>query len=297
MALSTTPFAASGAAKTASTRARTGGGGAEGDVEGNALPALAGAADALSELDAGAGELVAVSALERVDALLRVADGEEGAVEGFVGRFVLGAGAEAGEELVGETVGDVPLLGGGVLDFVEQEMIDAAVELVEDPGGAGFLEEGLGAGDEVAVVELVELALAVGVGLEGGAGEAQEGDSCFGAADGGAAGFDGEHAGLFGGEGFEQAGMFGGKRLAGEAVEGARLALLGGPAAEPLGPFAFALVGFGEPGDHVFDFALGGFAAADLDGPKGIAERGLLRPSDGFSHQGGFAGGGGTGGA
>ena len=87
------------------------------------------------------------------------------------------------------------------------------------------------------------------------------------------------------------------KRLAGEAVEGARLALLGGPAAEPLGPFAFALVGFGEPGDHVFDFALGGFAAADLDGPKGIAERGLFRPSDGFSHQGGFAGGGGTGGA
>ena len=147
-----------------------GGGGAEGDVERDALPALAGAADPFGELDAGAGELVAIGTLERVDALFGVTDGEEGAIRGRLVR----AGAEAGEELVGEAVGDMPLLGGGVLDLVEQEMVDAAVEFVEDPGGAGLLEEGLGAGDEVAVVELIELALAGVVGAQDRAGEAEQ---------------------------------------------------------------------------------------------------------------------------
>ena len=75
-------------------------------------------------------------ALEGVDRLLFVADGEDGPV-GFFAR----------EELPGQGAHDGPLLGGGVLGLVDQDVVDAAVQLVEHPGGGrarGQQVDGLG---------------------------------------------------------------------------------------------------------------------------------------------------------
>ncbi|MNI04992.1 hypothetical protein D3C73_579340 [compost metagenome] len=63
-------------------------------------------------------------ALEGVDRLLLVADGEDGAL-----------GALDGEELAGQGAHDGPLFGGGVLRLVDQDVVDAAVQLVQHPGG------------------------------------------------------------------------------------------------------------------------------------------------------------------
>src|SRR5690606_32611490 len=84
-------------------------------------------------------------ALEAEDRLLLVADGEDGAH--------LAAGAVAGEELLGEGLDHLPLAGTGVLGLVYQDVVEAAVELVEHPGGLRALEQLDGAGDQIVVVE------------------------------------------------------------------------------------------------------------------------------------------------
>ena len=105
-----------------------GGGGAEGDGEFGVAEGAFGGLDAGAHDGAPAVELGRVGALEGVDGLLAVTDGEDGA-----GAFT---GGVAGEELGGEGAGDGPLGGGGVLDFVEQEVVQPAIELEQDPGGA-----------------------------------------------------------------------------------------------------------------------------------------------------------------
>ena len=95
------------------------------------------------EAEAGAGGALAVEfelldqqlgprALEGVDRLLLVADHEHVALE-----QALGGLAGSGEELLGQGADDFPLLGSGVLGFVNEDMINPAVELVEHPGGHG----------------------------------------------------------------------------------------------------------------------------------------------------------------
>ena len=77
-------------------------------------------------MPAHAQERGGIGALEAEDRLLDVADGEDGA-------HVL-ARALAGEELLGERRHHPPLLGIGVLRLVDQDVVDAAVELVQHPG-------------------------------------------------------------------------------------------------------------------------------------------------------------------
>ena len=85
-------------------------------------------------------------ALEAVDRLLLVADGEQRA------EFV--ACALAGEELLGQALDDRPLRGVGVLRLVDQDVVDTAVDLVQHPGrGAGAREQVLRLDDEVVIVE------------------------------------------------------------------------------------------------------------------------------------------------
>ncbi len=83
--------------------------------------------------------------LERKDRLLFVADREQRAA---------GIGpAAARHELGRYSLNDLPLLRTGVLRLVDQDVIDAEVELVEHPGGRNDLEKRQRAVDQVIVVE------------------------------------------------------------------------------------------------------------------------------------------------
>ena len=71
-----------------------------------------------------------VSALKAEDRLLFIADGEDGprGVEEITGSL-------PGEEFFRELLHDLPLLGAGVLRLVDQDVIEATVQFVQDPGG------------------------------------------------------------------------------------------------------------------------------------------------------------------
>ncbi|GJE70237.1 hypothetical protein CHKEEEPN_1773 [Methylorubrum podarium] len=97
---------------------------------------------------AGQLELPRVGALEAVDRLLGVAHGEAGAGEA--------ARAFARRELGGQRAQDLPLLRVGVLRLVDEDVIDAAVELVQDPGRADPREQVEGLVDQVVEVEGAE---------------------------------------------------------------------------------------------------------------------------------------------
>ncbi len=116
---------------------------------------------------AAVAELGRVGALEAVDRLLLVADDEDRA------RNLARAGA--GEELARERLDHAPLRRARVLRLVDENVVDAAVEAPEHPGGgAGPGEQRLGAVDEVVEVEEAGRRLAGGEGGEPAAGEAVE---------------------------------------------------------------------------------------------------------------------------
>ena len=119
---------------------------AEGDVERDVAPALAQGLDARGEMLAQAQEGLGIGALEAVDRLLGIADGEDGAA--------LGAGALAGEELVGQRLHHLPLLGVGVLRLVDQDVVEPAIELEQHPGRhPRTLQQVAGAEHEIVVIE------------------------------------------------------------------------------------------------------------------------------------------------
>ena len=89
----------------------------------------------LPEFAADLAEPRRVRALETVDRLLLVADGEQ--------RAQLVAPAGAREKLRRQTLDDGPLRGIGVLRLVDEDVVDAAVDLEEHPG------RGIGARQEV----------------------------------------------------------------------------------------------------------------------------------------------------
>ena len=112
----------------------------------DAFPGRAGILDTAAELSAHGREGAGLDALEAVDRLFRVADGEDRA-QGVVP-------ALAGEEIRGERADDRPLPGVGVLGLVDQHMVDPAVQLVEHPErGIPVLDQPLHPGDQVVVVE------------------------------------------------------------------------------------------------------------------------------------------------
>ena len=65
-------------------------------------------------------------ALKREDRLLLVADREDGALDAA-------AGAGAGREIFGDVRDDLPLSWAGVLRLVDQDVVDALIELVVNP--------------------------------------------------------------------------------------------------------------------------------------------------------------------
>src|SRR5262249_16449342 len=84
-------------------------------------------------------------ALKREDRLLLIADREDRAPDA--------ARPGAGEELARDPPYDFPLLRAGVLRFIDQDMVDAGVELVIHPGGAILGEQHEGLVDQVVIVE------------------------------------------------------------------------------------------------------------------------------------------------
>ena len=101
--------------------------------------------------------------LERIDRLFLVADRENRA--DHVARA--GAGGEFGDQ----PEDDLPLLVAGVLRFVDQEMIDAEIELVMHPGGidAGKKRERLV--DQIVVIEEATARLFVLIACQHGVGD------------------------------------------------------------------------------------------------------------------------------
>ena len=122
------------------------GGGAEGIVERERDEFLADPGEVGGEMVLHAVEGLGLGPLEGVDRLLEVAHDEDGP-------FAVGVGADAGGEFLGEAGDDLPLQGRGVLRFVHEDVIDAAVEFEEDPlRHHGVGQERAGAPDEVVEV-------------------------------------------------------------------------------------------------------------------------------------------------
>ncbi len=97
-------------------------------------------------------------ALETVDRLLLVADDEDSPR--------LRAQIAAAGELLGELAQDRPLRLAGVLRLVEQDVVDAGIELVEHPGGLDAQAASACAGDQVVIIEQRARALLALVGGE-----------------------------------------------------------------------------------------------------------------------------------
>src|SRR3954470_21459753 len=97
-------------------------------------------------------ELSGFSALKRENRLLLVADSEDSAVQALARTF-------AGGELRDDVRDDVPLPRTGVLGFVDQHVIDAAVELVMYPAGGNAVEHRERLVDEIIIVKQTALLL------------------------------------------------------------------------------------------------------------------------------------------
>ena len=101
--------------------------GAERQIERDALPRLPNISGEAGEALAHFGKHARHRALEAVDRLLLVADGKERAHA-----FAL---PQPGEELARQRLYDLPLLAARVLRLVDEDVVDAAVELEQHPGG------------------------------------------------------------------------------------------------------------------------------------------------------------------
>src|SRR5207237_611190 len=95
---------------------------AERGIEIDLFPAPPGAGDCFGEVLPHPLEAGRIGALEAEDRLLAVADREDRALDL--------ARALADEEFLGECRHHLPLLGIGVLSLVDQDVVDAAIELV-----------------------------------------------------------------------------------------------------------------------------------------------------------------------
>ena len=127
----------------------------EGHVEFDRRPVLPGGPHPVLEIFAHPVEHDRVGALEAEDRLLDITDGEHGARR--PGQAVVGRGgldSRAGEELLRDRLDQAPLLRAGVLRFVHQDVVDAAVQLVEHPFGRRLAgQQVLGLQDQVVEIE------------------------------------------------------------------------------------------------------------------------------------------------
>ena len=162
-----TPGVRARSAKTPSTAASSGSTARNDKFSGTRRSSRPASEALLRERIAHAGEHGGRRTLEAVDRLLLVADGEQ--------RAHLLARAAAGEELLGQRADHVPLHRARVLRLVDQDVVEAAVELVEHPlhrlGGG---EKAGGLADQVLEVERGAARLGGRVAVEHVAAEPQQ---------------------------------------------------------------------------------------------------------------------------
>ncbi len=120
----------------------------------------------LLEMSMHGGELLGRRVLERKDRLLLVADRENRALE--IAR------ALAGGEFRDQPAHDVPLLVAGILRLVDQEMIDAEIELVMHPGGIDVVQQRQRLVDQVVIIEQAAAALLGGIAGQDRVGDDQQ---------------------------------------------------------------------------------------------------------------------------
>ena len=114
-------------------------------------------------------QLFGLGALERIDRLFLVADHEHLPPAGS-----RPAHAFAGEELAGQGADDLPLVRRGVLRLVHQDVVDAAIQLVEHPGRSRPAAQELsGLLDQVGEIERAGEPLFDPVGGQIGVGQGQ----------------------------------------------------------------------------------------------------------------------------
>jgi hypothetical protein len=102
------------------------------------------------EVVAYVGEHAGRRALEAIDRLLLIADGEDSTLRSALDGTRIGARCE----LLRQRLYDLPLRRARILCLIDQDVIEAAVELVEYPRrGIATLQETRGAGDEIVVIE------------------------------------------------------------------------------------------------------------------------------------------------
>ncbi len=125
-----------------------------------------------------------IGALKAEDRLLGIADGED--------RADRVARTPAGEKLLGQGRHDLPLVRVGILRLVDQDMIDAAIELEQHPGGDARLRQQVARReDQVVVIEETAPALEIVIDLQHGPGQPDQGTGRSGDHGGGAAGAEG----------------------------------------------------------------------------------------------------------
>ncbi|GJD69727.1 hypothetical protein MMMDOFMJ_2665 [Methylobacterium gnaphalii] len=146
------------------------GGGAEGEPQLDILEGEAGIAGGLAPVAPSLLELSWLGTLEAVDRLLRIAHGEARA-QGL-------ARAVARREFLRDTAQDLPLLGVRVLRLVDEDVIDAAVELVQHPGHLDPAQQVEGLVDQVVEIEGAEPTF---LGLDPSMDLGREQEECAGA--------------------------------------------------------------------------------------------------------------------
>ena len=118
-----------------------------------------------------------IGALETENRLLFVADREECS-------FGVLARTFSGKELLGQGPDDLPLLGIGVLGFIDQDMVEPAIELEENPRRHRAIDQKIaGAVDEIVIIETALRRLRGLVGFQHHGAEAKQGSSAAGRGD------------------------------------------------------------------------------------------------------------------
>ena len=141
---------------------------AERDLQRHDAPVLPGGVDARLEMTAHLEEGARIGPLKAVDRLFCVADREY--------RAQAIARALAGKEFFGERGDDLPLLGVGVLSLVDQNVIEAAIELEQYPRrNSGAPQQVQRQGHEIVVIEHPLGSLALGIRLDQRAAEPDQG--------------------------------------------------------------------------------------------------------------------------
>ena len=174
---------------------------------------------------------------------------------------------------------DAPLLRRGVLHLVQQQVIEAAVQLVQHPGRAGIDQQVGGAPDQVVVVEQPGRFLVLRIGVQHRRGERHQRGGNRGDLQR-QAGIDrGDDAVAFVEEGARQIGMRVGHRLGGELLAARGLPSLVRNSSHQRCQCSRALRGIEPEPVEDASGAFGAlFRAQPLHDPRRLAQRGFRLP-------------------